>query len=435
MKQSKFTRLGFKMNTPKSQRVLRKRFNKVIGREEIKLFKELNPDLFDLLHRKMCELHRRQGQSYVGGKLKAVHLFDFLYPDHVKECLHCRKEVSWAEDKKTYREFCSNACVNASTITLNRRRSTNVERYGTTEPNNNPIIKGKKITAFRKNYGVDNPSQSEVVQNRKRATCMERYGVTHHSKAGMCGFTIANPMKREEIKAKHRATMLDRYGVEYGPQLQEVQNKMRATCLKRHGYLNSFMDRDLVVNSWIDKLGVDHPMRSRAVRKEARARSIKKYGVPYPMQHPDIISKNFNSSKLKKPVTILGKDLQVRGCEDIVLKSIEPLIKNITIMAKRIPRILYRYKGQEHYYFPDAKVRTLKGTIRVVEAKSLYTLERYPKNTPKFRAATRACRNLGFEFWVAVATRQGIVWTKNPTSIRQVSTKVRNYLLEARHLQ
>jgi len=312
--------------------------------------------------------------------------------------------------------------------------------YGTTNAFASAEVMLKIKSIMLERYGVDNPSKSRELLAKKVLTSLEKRGVTHHMKDPQFvkqyqaeqreKFGGLLPMQTAKVKRKQQLALFKNHGVLNPMHSPSIREKHKETLLKNHGVDNIFKDGEYLKSCYTASLGVNHPMKSNAVKKGMRERSMNKYGVPYPMQDPEVHARQVDASKLKKEVSILGIKCAVRGYEDIVLRKIENSIKRFAVAPKKIPRILYKYNGKEHYYFPDIKVKTKGGVIRIIEVKSEYTLTTYKNNSAKFKAATALCAELGYEFWVALVNKRldSITWVKNPTSIRAVTSKAKQRL-------
>ena len=101
---------------------------------------------------------------------------------------------------------------------------------------------------------------------------------------------------------------------------------------------------------------------------------IKKYGVPYAMQCPEIFEKAMKSSFSTKPYIFpSGKVEYIQGYENI---CIDKLIEqgydedDIVVGVTKVPVISYFYDGKNRKYFPDIYI---KSTKTLIEVKSTYT--------------------------------------------------------------
>lgn len=141
-----------------------------------------------------------------------------------------------------------------------KRRSTLLERYGTTSYNNS---KKRKATCVER-YGVDNvaklpevansqdrlnkitktcldrygvirASQLQEVKDKMHRTFLQRYGVSSVSQLPGVGEKISKSRSSKESIRKAEETCIERYGVPYVMMLKSVQDKVRQTCIDRYG--------------------------------------------------------------------------------------------------------------------------------------------------------------------------------------------------------
>lgn len=107
-----------------------------------------------------------------------------------------------------YAEFCSkpkfgqNKCKECSDLVQNKKRETNIEKYG-----------------------CENPAQSKEVRAKMNATNMERYGTT-------------KPQQLDSVKRKTIDTNIEKYGVEHSSKLDENKAKREATVMAKYGTCN-----------------------------------------------------------------------------------------------------------------------------------------------------------------------------------------------------
>lgn len=104
--------------------------------------------------------------------------------------------------------------------------TTNLEKYGTTNPASSAVIKSKIKDTFIKKYGVDNPSKVDFIKQQKKETCFKNYGVEY-------------PQQSETIQQTTRTTNLKRYGVEYPIQNKEISARGTTTKIKNGGFTKS----------------------------------------------------------------------------------------------------------------------------------------------------------------------------------------------------
>lgn len=141
----------------------------------------------------------------------------FLLNDIVEQprCRVCSTPVSFDKGKKIFQEFCSIECVGKSGDTKEKRKNTNLERFGVTSnlsalPKEERVANAKKaykaaVTSLQNTHGVSNPmhlegvkkrhkermNQREVIEKRSislKAACLEKHGVDHFSQKNITNF-------------------------------------------------------------------------------------------------------------------------------------------------------------------------------------------------------------------------------------------------------
>ena len=343
---------------------LRKQFTEIVRRPQVALF-------IDNLPKTAAKLKEKQNKGNEGRviKLMAQTVFDYLYPKAKKKCLECGTKVAWAQDKGRYREYCSQKCMNASPLTLERRTKTNIERFGNADPNKNKTIQRKKVKIFRKKYGVDNPSQARSVKAKKRKTFKANYGVSHwtQTEEAKAEFSSTNPMYSARSKRNLISTNMEKYGVGCAFQSNTVMAKARKTCLRKYGVENA----GAVALGYKRKLCVD------------------KFGT----QH------------------------SVQGYEPLAIAwlSKKPSVESIVTGSKQLPRIKYK----EFTYLPDMLV-VRRGVNQLIEVKGSWPLRNsLDKVYAKCKAATKYMKSRGGEFWFYYFTDSlHLIRIKSPTRLQ-----------------
>lgn len=121
---------------------------------------------------------------------------------------------------------------------------------------NNECMQLKAKESVMIKYGGNVNSDINVVNKRKK-TNIERYG-------------CENVFGSDEIKAKIIKTNLERYGVPYTQQCESVRQKTRNTCLERYGvedYVRLFAGKFIKENSPVWKGGVEYSRVERATHE------------------------------------------------------------------------------------------------------------------------------------------------------------------------
>lgn len=105
---------------------------------------------------------------------------------------------------------------------------------------------------------------SSVIEKRKK-TNLEKYG-----------FESAG--QSEDIKAKIRKTNLEKYGVEYGLSNKDVRQKIEATNVKKYGKKNCMQNKEIkqkAINTTIERYGVDNVSKSVLIKKDTTVHRMK----------------------------------------------------------------------------------------------------------------------------------------------------------------
>jgi hypothetical protein len=291
-----------------------------------------------------AKLHRRL-TSKLGASFSSVELFCFLQP-HRSRCKSCGhslniegKDYNSFTLRKGFRgRYCSRACSASA-----------------------PEVRRKVEATHLRRRGVPHVSMDKTVVDKRRQTNVERYGAP-----GVFGSCL-------EEQAKN--TIKDRYGVEFFSQSGEWKRKVSATCMKRRGV------------AWVT-------------------------------QDPEVFERAHRSSYKRKSIRIKGKLHIVQGFEGAALKFLEPCIKKLKTRPGELPKLMYTFDGRTSRYYPDALIRTVDGDKLLLEVKSVYTAQRDgAKNFKKFRAAIRWCEENDAKFLLAIVHVDGRVDTHYISSL------------------
>ena len=114
---------------------------------------------------------------------------------------------------------------------------------------------------------------SAVVEKRKK-TNLEKYGVE-------------SAFQNEQVKEKIRKTNLERYGTEYGLASKEVREKIEATNMAKYGKKHCMQNKEIkqkAINTTIERYGVDNVSKSVSIKEKKEQTSLKNFGVKYHTQ-------------------------------------------------------------------------------------------------------------------------------------------------------
>jgi len=287
-------------------------------------------------------------------------------------CPTCGSETDFKSMGRGYSKYCPNRkCLRMSKETINKRKQTNLEKYGVENPLSNKEVQEKrKQTMVRRygveisiqnkeikdkikktnieRYGVDNPGKSKQVQEKMKKTNIERHGVENvfmidsfqekRKKSMIKKYGAEYPIQNKEIKNKIKKTNIDRYGVENPLQNKEIKDKIKKTNLERYGTefgLSSEEVRKKIEQTNTDRYGVKSTLSVPEVQEKIRQTNIKRYGVEYPIQNKEI------KDKIKKT------NLERYGVDNVFMSDkIKKRIKEINLERYGIE---YPAKNKEIY--------------------------------------------------------------------------------------
>ena len=134
-----------------------------------------------------CKICNKEfGLKVYKNHLKLIHNLDdskayLLYLGFDNKCKVCGNETSILNLNDGFRKCCK-GCGSKTDDVKDKRKKTNLERYGSTTPAGNAdIIKKQQKTIFDK-FGCHHLSLKET-QDKRKATCLEKYGFDNATKS------------------------------------------------------------------------------------------------------------------------------------------------------------------------------------------------------------------------------------------------------------
>lgn len=295
-----------------------------------------------------------------------------------------------------YNGFNCNDC--SKVISDNKRKNTNLEKYGVEYPQLNKEIQDKiKITNLEK-YGVENVFKNKDIKNKSKSTMFKKYGVEY-------------PIQHKEIQnivnLKSRKTHLEKYGVEYSMQSKESNEKRKINNQKKYGVENPMQNieiqKKLKIRN-IEKYNVEYTFQRIDVKETIKKNNINKYGVEYPMQTNEIQEKSQkNSKKYKEYLMPSGIIRKVQGYEPFALDTLVQEYNEDQIKTDRkdVPRIKYIANEKDKYYFPDIYI---PNENKIIEVKSDWTIK---INTDIVNLKKEACISQGYNYEIWCFNHKG----------------------------
>ena len=256
---------------------------------------------------------------------------------HKRTCIICGEE--FVVDVSNVKETCSRTC-------------TNLLKYGTAWPIQSASQQNNLRNNLLQKYGVVNVSQLSDHNEKVKQTCIRKYGVDNYRKT-------------DECQRRIEQTCLERYNMRCN--LEDPKYHIE----------NSFENADqwnLAHQAFIKKYGVDNPMKLKAFRDKQSKSTFSHYGVNYPSQSPEVMSKLVHAQKrtMCKDGTVVDSRY-----EQIVY---EFLIENQIPFRQQVP-IEYEYNGSKRITFVDFEIDG-----RLFECKGSHLLhgcyDHFPSNVP-----------------------------------------------------
>lgn len=314
-----------------------------VRRVVIRLPKQLRADLVSAAS--------KQASTMVGTCAEAAYILSFRIESiPTKNCPQCSKPFlgKFFSIASGYRfhHWCSTKCRSNDTAYKAKLANSNLEKNG-----------------------HSNNMWGNGVRNNTKQKWEQKWGVD-------------NPLKTEHVKSKVKATNMQKLGVEWPGSSKVCRAKMIQTSILRYGE--------------VEKFGYS----------KARETSMARYGVPYPMQHPEVHAR---STKYYRKASTLpsGTTYYYQGYENVAVEKLlqDGVLESDIIISQPsiIPTIEYfnPVKRKLCHYFPDIFVPTQN---LLVEVKSTWTMRnQLQENLAKHQAA----RSLGYrhEIWVCTAKK------------------------------
>ena len=107
----------------------------------------------------------------------------YLKKDKEGFCEICGKQTNFLGIIKGYRKFCSCKCAGASKDILEKRKITNLKKYGVDNQFKRKDFQNIRTQTCLKKYGVDHASKSVRIKNKIKQTCLKKYGAEHISQS------------------------------------------------------------------------------------------------------------------------------------------------------------------------------------------------------------------------------------------------------------
>jgi len=126
--------------------------------------------------------------------------------------------VKFIKSTNKWWDWCSNKCMGADPSILEKKKQTNLKKFGVAHPMELVEIRDKIKTTNLDRHGYENPFSDKEIQKKLKQTYIDKFGVN-------------NPSKNKEIIKKISESAILRYA----DSKEEILNKRQATSLKTLG--------------------------------------------------------------------------------------------------------------------------------------------------------------------------------------------------------
>jgi hypothetical protein len=264
-------------------------------------------------------------------------------------------------------------------ITDEKRRLTNIEKYGSPYTLQNKEIREKGNNTIKEKYGVDNISQLQSTKEKVKETNREKFGVDY-------------PAKNPEIIKKMVESNIRIRGVKNPGCCPIVKEKMKQTS--------------------IEKYGVNYTFQSKEVRDKIHNTMIDRYGVKHALQNSDINERQINKAySFKEVKTPSGKIVKMQGFEPYAYKILLDTYTEDEIISNRkeVPEIWWvDGSNKKHRYYVDFYIP--KDNF-MVEIKSTRTFDK-DNIRGKIDGIKKECLKRGYKFEIWIIDAKGNIIKK-----------------------
>lgn len=167
---------------------------------------------------------------YVSRKCKSddIKILSLYFSNRLAFCKTCGKPI----DKS--HKFCSFKCSGSSEETKNKRKETNLKKFGVENTAFSKELKEKSKETCLKRYGSEFYFQSNDFKEKAKETCLKRYNETSFSKTEISKKKASDFMKSDYFKEKSKETCLRKYGVDNISKSDYFKKKIKDIFFKKY---------------------------------------------------------------------------------------------------------------------------------------------------------------------------------------------------------
>jgi hypothetical protein len=226
----------------------------------------------------------------------------------------------------TLRKVCAKDSCGSKDCTIAKRAESTKKLHGQ-DCFKDKFLKKARASNLEK-YGTENPNELEEIITRVKNTNLKKYGKTSYLATKKC---------REQAKEK----AIEEYGVDHFSKADEIKKKAQDTSIQRHGDLfqRTTKWKQKVKDVCMEKYGVDSVTKVEEFNDKRKKTLIEKYGVDFVLKNPEIrekakstLMKNYGvDSALRSPVIMerMKKTCREKYGEDHAMKSSDVKIRSM----------------------------------------------------------------------------------------------------------
>lgn len=225
----------------------------------------------------------------------------------------CSKECGMIVSRAKYKENYHNKTDNEKQQIKDKRKQTNLERYGVTTNLNAVETLEKRKEKF--NGSISPFNLKEVRENIAINNAQKHDGLT-------------NSFQWEETKEKISETNMQRYGVHNPAQYKPIMDKIKDTQEKLYDGMGfkSKVTNDKIKETNLLRYGTKIPQRTEEIKEKTRKTCLKNLGVEAPLKNQEIRKKAMKSCIAKYGVAW--------NCESQNCRKAAKVISNVNLMWK-----------------------------------------------------------------------------------------------------
>ena len=206
----------------------------------------------------------------------------------VAKCVVCGKELEASKARRGIR-CCSIKCGNNDPYSMEKRKATNIKKYGCDNPLSNKLVREKIKKTMVDRYGVENALESKKFLDKMKRNNLRKYGAeyilqlqsTREKSKNTCleKYGVEHPMLNKDFVENVKRHNVEKYGVTSTTLIKEVRDKQKKTCLEKYGNICSLCNEEVKkksVKTMRKNYGVDHPMKSKEIRERASGSELSK---------------------------------------------------------------------------------------------------------------------------------------------------------------